>query len=101
MTIPPSTIFAIKPGISTLELDKIAEKLKSFNQQFAEAKSILEALLIEEKENSNKSIAITDEPKFGQNVLTSQIQQFRSSVESGAQFAKVNLDKIIFLRLNI
>ena len=53
-------------------------------------------LLTEEKEESsmNKAIAITDEPKFGQNVLTSQIQQFRSSVESGAQFSKVNPDKV-------
>ena len=47
-------------------------------------------LLNEEVEKSNDAIAITDEPKFGQNALTNQIQQFRSSVESGAQFAKVD-----------
>ena len=50
-------------------------------------------LLLEETENeksNSSSIAITDEPKFGQNALTNQIQQFRSSVESGAQFAKVD-----------
>ena len=49
-------------------------------------------LLLEETENeksNSSSIAITDEPKFGQNALTNQIQQFRSSVESGAQFNKV------------
>ena len=40
------------------------------------------------------AIAITDEPKFGQNVLTTQIQQFKSSVESGAQFSKVNNDDV-------
>jgi hypothetical protein len=47
-------------------------------------------LLMEENTNSNDAIAITDEPKFGQNVLTTQIQQFKSSVESGAQFSKVD-----------
>ena len=38
-------------------------------------------LLLEETENeksNSSSIAITDEPKFGQNALTNQIQQFRS-----------------------
>ena len=53
------------------------------------------SLITEEvtKEN-NDAIAITDEPKFGQNVLTTQIQQFRSSVESGAQFSKVDSEKV-------
>lgn len=35
-----------------------------------------------------KAIAITDDPRFGQGVLTSQKEQFRSSVESGAQFSE-------------
>ena len=39
-------------------------------------------------ETDEKAIAITDDPKFGQNVLTNQIQQFRTSVDGGAQFAK-------------
>ena len=43
-------------------------------------------LLNEEVEKSNDAIAITDEPKFGQNALTNQIQQFRSSVESGKAY---------------
>jgi hypothetical protein len=42
----------------------------------------------------SKAIAITDEPKFGQNALTNQIQQFRSSVESGAQFSKVDHENV-------
>lgn len=51
-------------------------------------------VLTESEDKKLKPIAITDEPKFGQNVLTSQIQQFRSSVESGAQFSKVNPEKV-------
>jgi len=35
-----------------------------------------------------KAIAITDDPRFGQGVLSSQKEQFRSSVESGAQFSE-------------
>ena len=59
--------------------------------------NISNRLLLEETENeksNSSSIAITDEPKFGQNALTNQIQQFRSSVESGAQFNKVNPNNV-------
>ena len=35
-----------------------------------------------------KAIAITDDPRFGQGVLSSQKEQFRSYVESGAQFSE-------------
>lgn len=52
------------------------------------------SLLKEESNKNGDAIAITDEPKFGQNVLTNQIQEFRSIVESGAQFSKVNPDKV-------
>ena len=45
-------------------------------------------LLEEENKEKTDAIAITDDPRFGQNVLTNQIQQFRSSVEGGAQFSK-------------
>ena len=34
------------------------------------------------------AVAITDDPRFGRNALTTQIEQFRTSVESGAQFSK-------------
>ena len=51
-------------------------------------------LLKEEKENDGKgktdAIAITDEPKFGTRVLSSQIETFRMQVESGAQFNEEN-----------
>lgn len=51
-------------------------------------------LITEDIKKDSKSIAITDEPKFGQNALTNQIQQFRSSVESGAQFSKVDNNNV-------
>ena len=45
-------------------------------------------LLKEDENKATKAIAITDDPRFGQNVLTTQIQAFRTSVEGGAQFSK-------------
>lgn len=55
-------------------------------------------LLKEEDEKAGKpaadGIAITDDPMFGQNTLTNQIQQFRISVESGAQFSKPDVNNV-------
>lgn len=43
------------------------------------------------KEDTSKdSIAITNDPKFGQEVLKNQIEEFRSTVDGGAQFASEN-----------
>ena len=71
---------------------EILNRMRTLQESVASKPS----LITEEKDDDStvQAIAITDEPKFGQNVLTRQIQQFRSSVESGAQFSKVNLDNI-------
>ena len=36
------------------------------------------------------AIAITDDPKFGQSVLSNQIEEFKASVDGGAEFATGN-----------
>ena len=41
-------------------------------------------------EKTNDAIAITNDPKFGQEVLKNQIDEFRSTVDGGAQFASEN-----------
>lgn len=46
----------------------------------------------EEQEEKEKSIAITDDPKFGEHVLSNQIDSFRQAVNGGAKFAKPNED---------
>ena len=63
-------------------LDKIRSLQESVNSS--------EKSIITEEVGNNESdaIAITDDPKFGQSVLSSQIEQFRTSVDSGAQFSK-------------
>ena len=47
-----------------------------------------------EDNNEVNAIAITDDIRFGDNVLSSQIEQFRSAVESGAQFNKPEQGKV-------
>ena len=48
--------------------------------------------LIKEDTNNQQgqtdAIAITNDPKFGQEVLKNQIEEFKSAVDGGAQFAK-------------
>lgn len=44
----------------------------------------------EEKGEKEEAIAITDDPKFGENVLQNQIDNFRKSVNAGAKFGKAN-----------
>lgn len=69
---------------------ELLNKIRTLQENSNNTKNII----TEDTIKGGDSIAITDEPKFGQNVLTSQIQQFRSSVESGAQFSKVNPDNV-------
>ena len=51
------------------------------------------SLLREAEEEAKKdAIAITDDPKFGDHVLTNQIDNFKQTVNGGAKFAKPNPD---------
>lgn len=45
----------------------------------------------EDKENHD-AIAITNDPKFGQNVLRNQIASFKQAVHGGAKFSEENND---------
>lgn len=49
-------------------------------------------LLKENNEPVQDAIAITNDPKFGQEVLKNQIDEFRATVDGGAQFSKENSD---------
>ena len=51
---------------------------------------ISENKIILEDNKQQDAIAITNDPKFGQEVLKNQIQEFRSSVDGGAQFSTEN-----------
>ena len=62
------------------------DKIRKIEESSIHNKSLLKEE--NEKQQAVDGIAITDDPMFGQNTLTNQIQQFRVSVESGAQFSK-------------
>ena len=46
--------------------------------------------ILKEDEKKRDSIAITNDPRFGQNVLQNQIESFKQTVNNGARFAKEN-----------
>lgn len=46
--------------------------------------------IIKENVGQVNAIAITNDPKFGQEVLKNQIEEFKTTVDGGAQFAPAN-----------
>lgn len=61
------------------------------------AKPILTEAKDDDKKDEKKpkrAIAITDDPRFGNRALSNQIEQFRSSVESGAEFSTPEEGKV-------
>lgn len=62
------------------------DKIRKIEESSINSKSIINEEI--ESKTAADGIAITDDPMFGQNTLSNQIQQFRVSVESGAQFSK-------------
>ena len=49
--------------------------------------------ILKEDEKKMDSIAITNDPRFGQNVLQNQIDSFKQTVNNGARFAKENTEE--------
>lgn len=67
------------------------DKIRKIEESSIAKKSLLKE---ENEKAAADGIAITDDPMFGQNTLTNQIQQFRTSVESGAQFSKPDVNNV-------
>ena len=49
-------------------------------------------IIKEEKDDDEDIVPITNEPRFGQNVLDNQIENFRKTVSGGAKFADADAD---------
>lgn len=62
---------------------QMLESIRNANNKKQRKEPLKEAL-----EKDDKPIAITDDPKFGSNVLTNQINAFKQAVNGGAKFAK-------------
>jgi hypothetical protein len=73
---------ATQDDITRSMLDKIRSIQASESPKYG--------MINEAKESEQKAIAITDDPRFGQNVLTNQIEQFRSIVEGGADLSRAD-----------
>jgi hypothetical protein len=64
-------------------IDETRNMLNTIRQIINEEESV-------EQPKVKGAIAITDDPKFGQQVLSSQIEEFKASVDGGAEFAAGN-----------
>ena len=69
-----------------IDSSKILNKIRSLNENAV----ITKQLLREEggEQMPEKAIAITDDPKFGEKVLSKQKEHFRSAVDNGVEFAR-------------
>ena len=76
--------------IIPLKTRTMAQRIDETRRMLATMRDIIK----EEQETSNtnnaKPIPITDDPKFGQNVLSNQEEEFKSSVDLGATFANAD-----------
>lgn len=64
-------------------IDETRNMLNTIRQMINEEESV-------EQPKAKGAIAITDDPKFGQQVLSSQIEEFKASVDGGAEFSAGN-----------
>jgi hypothetical protein len=64
------------------------DTIRRINEEQSRPKTRKRNLLKEEEKKD--SIAITNEPKFGQNTLQNQIDSFRQTVNNGARFSSEN-----------
>lgn len=82
-----------KKVVETVDYTRdILDKIRKIEETSIKTKQSLNEDI--EQRTASDGIAITDDPVFGQNTLTNQIQQFRTSVESGAQFSKPDSAKV-------
>lgn len=76
------------------EIDRqILNTIREMNRVCTENKRKQMLNEAETKEEKAKAIAITDDIKFGDHVLSNQINEFRSSVHGGAEFATPDPEK--------
>lgn len=67
-------------------LDRLRKMTYEYSQMPIAKKTLNEAV----NETTKDAIAITDDIKFGDHVLSNQINEFRSAVNGGAEFSKAD-----------
>lgn len=90
-----SQIFGMDKILAINEIDENRHLLNIMRNLKDASKTniLLEEKSEKEKDNAN-AIAITNDIKFGSNVLQNQIDNFRSAVDGTAEFAEVNEDNV-------
>lgn len=82
-----------KLGIMKRNVDyELTKDMISQIRNLNESKKSEKVVLSEEKdsEDNGTAIAITNDPRFGQNVLKNEIDSFKKSVDGGAKFSDEN-----------
>lgn len=70
----------------------LLDKLRTLNENAKNTNKTVKVLKEEAISSNNNAIAITDDPKFGDKVLSNQINQFHTSVDSSTRFGEANPD---------
>lgn len=73
-------------------MSKGSKRYDEDKKLFERIRQLSEKQILKEEEEKEKAIAITDDPKFGDHVLSNQIDNFRQAVSGGAKFATPNAD---------
>lgn len=76
---------------NTNEQNTVKEIIKQI-QTLNETKKLKKKKYLTEERGSDDAVAITNDPKFGQNVLSNQIASFKQAVHGGAKFSNENPD---------
>jgi len=76
------------------QYDSIKDMLNISRSMAKESKNRgIKCFMLTEEEQKRDAIAITNDARFGQNVLQGQIDSFKQTVNAGAKFAKENANE--------
>lgn len=78
---------------SSQEYDITKQMLSRLSESHVVTTKKVQLLSESEDKDEDDAIAITDDARFGEQVLTNQMNSFRQSVHGGAKFANADADK--------
>lgn len=76
-----------------IEYENMKNMLDVSRKMLESRKTNVNKIMLTEEEEKRDAIAITNDARFGQNVLQGQIDSFKQTVNAGAKFAKENADE--------
>ena len=76
-----------------VQYENMKNMLDMSRKMFESKRTSIKKFMLTEEEQKRDAIAITNDARFGQNVLQGQIDSFKQTVNAGAKFAKENADE--------